>query len=319
MKRLDLIGVGAANVDLTVRVGALPRPDEEVKVGELSISGGGSAANVSVGASRLGLKVGFLGNVGKDYFGKLLLEEFRREGVDTSRVRVLEGMTGLALCLVNGAGERSILVYGGVNSNFSLANVDEEYVKEARAVFLSSVEGPKVLGAMEALCRIASQEGATIFFDPGCLFVEKGVGALKEILALSAVVKLNKVEAARLTGEKDMVKGAKKIRELGPKVVLITLGGEGCYVLAEGLETKIPTYPRFKPLDKTGAGDAFDAGFLAGFLRGWSVEESVKFGNLVASISITKVGARAVPTLNELKSYPEASEFRLEVNGGCPR
>lgn len=319
MKKLDLIGVGAANVDLIVRVEELPRPDEEVKVGELSISGGGSAANVSVGASRLGLKAGFLGNVGKDYFGKLLIEEFRREGVDTSKVRVLEGRTGLALCLVNGAGERAILVYGGVNSNFSLANVDEGYVKEARAVFLSSLEGPKVLDAMKALCKIASREGATIFFDPGCLFVEKGMEALKEILALSAVVKLNKVEAARLTGEKDVVKGAKKVRELGPKVVLITLGSEGCYVLSEGLETKVPTYLRFKPLDKTGAGDAFDAGFLAGFLRGWSVEESVKFGNLVASISITKVGARAVPSLNELKSYPEASEFRLEVGGKCPR
>ncbi|HID17634.1 TPA: carbohydrate kinase family protein, partial [Candidatus Bathyarchaeota archaeon] len=155
--------------------------------------------------------------------------------------------------------------------------------------------------------------GAMIFFDPGCLFVEKGMKGLKEILALSTVVKLNKVEAARLTGEKDTVKGAKKIRKLGPEVILVTLGSEGCYILTKELETRIPAYLNFKPLDKTGAGDAFDAGFLAGFLKGWSVEESVKFGNLVAGISITKVGARTVPTINELKTYPEAKEFRLEV------
>jgi ribokinase len=308
LNELDLIGVGAANVDLIIKIEDFPKPDEEVKILTLQFYGGGSAANVVTEASRLGLKTGFIGNIGEDYFGKFLIKEFKREKVDFSKVNVVAGeRTGLALCIVNQSGERVIMVYGGANSKLSLNNIDEEYLKNCKALFLSSVEGPEALKTMERACEIMNN--AVIFFDPGCLFVNKGLDALKKIISYSTIVKVNEVELKKLTNKSDVAEGAEKIKSLGSKIVLVTLGSEGCYVLSDEKEFKMPTYLQFKPLDKTGAGDAFNAGFLTGFLKGWSLEKAVKFGNLIASISITRFGARAAPSLNELKNYDEAKEF----------
>ncbi|MBS7657977.1 MAG: carbohydrate kinase family protein [Candidatus Bathyarchaeia archaeon] len=308
IKNLDLIGIGAANVDLIIKIDDFPKPDEEVKILNIQFYGGGSAANVVTEASRLGLKTGFIGNVGEDYFGKFLMEEFKKEKVDFSKINIVSGeSTGLALCIVDKFGERVIMVYGGANSKLSLTNIDEEYLKECKALFLSSVEGPEALKTMEYACEIVND--AIIFFDPGCLFANKGLNALKKIISYSTIVKVNEVELKKLTNEKNIVEGAEKIKSLGPKIVLVTLGIEGCYVLSEKEEFKVPTYLQFKPLDKTGAGDAFNAGFLTGFLKGWNLKKAVKFGNLIASISITRFGARAAPNLNELKNYSEAKEF----------
>jgi ribokinase len=308
IKKLDLIGIGAANIDLIIKIDEFPKPDEEVKVSTFHIYGGGSAANVVTEASRLGLKTGFIGNVGDDYFGKFLIKEFKRENVDVSKVNVVSGeKTGLALCIVNKFGERVIMAYGGANSKLSLKNIDEKYLKSSKALFLSSVEGPEALKTMEYICEVA--EDTIIFFDPGCLFINKGLNALKKIIFHSTIVKFNEVELKKLTNENNLVEGARKIKDLGSKIVLVTLGEKGCYVLTDEKEFKIPTYSQFKPLDKTGAGDAFNAGFLTGFLKGWSIEKAVKFGNLIASISITRFGARAAPSLNELKNYSEFKEF----------
>jgi ribokinase len=306
--KLDLIGIGAANVDLIVKIEDFPKLDEEVKILNVQFYGGGSAANVVTGASRLGLKTGFIGNIAKDYFGDFLINEFKKEQVDISKVNVYdEEKSGLAICIINKLGERVIFAYGGANSKLSLKNIDEKYLKKSKALFLSSIEGPNALEAMEYACEIA--ESNVIFFDPGCLFANKGLNALKKIISLSTIVKVNEVELKMLTNEESIFKGTEKIKSLGPKIVLVTLGSEGCYALSDEKELKVSTFPQFKPLDKTGAGDAFNAGFLTGFLKGWSLEKTVKFGNLIASISITKLGARSTPTLNELKNYSEAEEF----------
>ncbi|MBS7655807.1 carbohydrate kinase family protein [Candidatus Bathyarchaeota archaeon] len=307
-EEFDLIGIGAANVDLIVKIEDFPKLDEEVKILNIQFHGGGSAANVVTGASRLGLKTGFIGNIGKDYFGEFLMKEFEKEQVDASKVNIIEGeSSGLALCIVNKLGERVIMVYGGANSKLSSSNIDENYLKKTKALFLSSVEGPKALEAMEYACENAGD--AAIFFDPGCLFASKGLNALKKIISYSTIVKVNEVELKMLTNEENIVKGAEKIKSLGPKIVLVTLGSEGCYALSDEKEFKTPSFPQFKPIDKTGAGDSFNAGFLTGFLKGWSLEKAVKFGNLIASISITKLGARSTPSLNELRNYSEAKEF----------
>jgi ribokinase len=159
LNELDLIGVGAANVDLIIKIEDFPKPDEEVKILTLQFYGGGSAANVVTEASRLGLKTGFIGNIGEDYFGKFLIKEFKREKVDFSKVNVVAGeRTGLALCIVNQSGERVIMVYGGANSKLSLNNIDEEYLKNCKALFLSSVEGPEALKTMERACEIMNNE-----------------------------------------------------------------------------------------------------------------------------------------------------------------
>jgi len=112
---MDVIGFGALNLDKVYRVNRIPGIEDEVFVKDVEVHPGGSAANTIVGLSRLGMKTGYIGKVGKDEDGKFLLEDLKREGVDTHNVIVEDGRTGNALILVDDNGNRAIIVDPGVN------------------------------------------------------------------------------------------------------------------------------------------------------------------------------------------------------------
>ncbi|MEM4246040.1 MAG: carbohydrate kinase family protein [Candidatus Bathyarchaeia archaeon] len=305
----DLVCVGAANVDLALHVDRFAKSDQEISVKRFYMGGGGSAANVAVGASRLGLSSGFLGNVGEDYFGDFLIREFENEGVDITRLRRVKVRSGLAVCIVDVTGERIIYTYGEANAQFSESNIDEDYIRDARVIYMSSLQGEKSFQTMVKVSEIASRSNIETFFDPGHIFIEKGLKALKRILKNVTVVKFNRAEINSLTGLKDIRSSTEKILGLGPQTVLTTLGGKGCHVATKKVDCTIPTYQQFKPVDKTGAGDSFNAGFIAGHIRGMSLKDSVRFANLVASISVSRFGARSTPTLSELRNLREFKEY----------
>ncbi|MEM2964891.1 MAG: carbohydrate kinase family protein [Candidatus Bathyarchaeia archaeon] len=308
-ERLDLVAVGAANVDLIMLVDKFAGADEEVSAKGFRLEGGGSAANVAVGASRLGLKAGFIGNIGTDVFGSILEKSFKEEGVDITHLKKLNSQTGVAVCVVDGKGERSIYVYNETNLMFSEKQLDEAYIASSRCVYVSSMQGELAFKAIKHLCDIAYVHGVPVFFDPGHILAEKGIQGLRKTLEKSTILKLNREESVMLTGTRNVEEASLKILAHGPSVVLITLGEEGCYLRTSSLGRQIPGYKSFKAVDRTGAGDSFNAAFIAGFLKGWSLEKCVKFGNLVAGVSVTRIGARSTPTVKELKAYGEYAEF----------
>lgn len=308
-ERLDLVAVGAANVDLIMLVDKLAGPDEEISAKDFRLEGGGSAANVAVGVSRLGLKAGFIGNIGADVFGSILEKLFKEEGVDVAHLKRLNARTGVAVCVVDGKGERSIYVYNEANLMFSEEELDEAYIASSRCVYVSSMQGESAFKAIERVCDIAYAQGIPVFFDPGHILAEKGIRGLMKLMEKSTVLKLNRQESAMLTGTRDVEEASLKLLAHGPKVVLITLGEEGCYLRTSSLGKMVPGYKSFKAIDRTGAGDSFNAAFIAGFIKGWGLEKCVKFGNLVAGVSVTRIGARSTPTVKELKAYGEYAEF----------
>lgn len=309
---LDVIAVGAANADILVKVRRVPRRDEELNAESMTIMGGGSAANVAVGCVRLGLKAGLIGYVGRDLFGRMVVDELRGEGVDLSNLKVVEAMTGTAICIVDGDGERRIIVYGEAGSQLSIRDLDEEYLGKARIVYVSSIKGGCGLDVASTIFECSNKSGVEVFFDPGSLYAIQGLSSLKDAIAMASMVKLNWVEAKMLTGRDNLNEAVRVLKEAGVKSLIITLGVDGCYIASEDLEKKIPTYTEFQPIDKTGAGDAFNVGFLFGYLRGWNLEKCGRFGNLIASISVTRMGARSTPRLNELTGYREFDEFKEE-------
>jgi ribokinase len=301
MKRFDVIGFGALNVDKLYKVNKIAGPEEEGFIKGFEEACGGSAANTVVGLARLGCKVGFIGKVANDREGKMLMEDFRREGVNTKGIiRAEAGRSGTVMGFVDERGERALYVDPGVNNTISFEEIDMEYACQAKFIHLTSFVGEKSFEAQKRLVENLPED-VKVSLDPGELYARKGIKALNPILKRTFVFMPNSRELALLTGIEDHVKGAEKMLELGVKIVAVKLSGKGCYV-TDGRESHHVEAFKVQIVDTTGAGDAFCAGFLYGLLNNKSLKECAKLGNFVASRCIMKMGARTgLPRLEDLK------------------
>ena len=297
---LDLISIGALNIDLIARVSRFPVADEEVAVQDLEISHGGSAANVAVGVSRLGYSSGFVGMVGSDQFGEMLIEDLKREGVDVSHLIRTEGNSGLVFAVINPAGERILYSSTGVSSKFDRSLMPVDYIKGARFLHLTSIIGEKAIDTLEFASSVACDNNIKVILDPGSMLAEKGCKALSGILGNCYLITPSQIEANMLTGLEGKEAGI-RLLEYGPKAVIITKGAEGCLLITKDLTREVPAL-RSKAVDTTGAGDSFVAGLISGLLENKGLEEATEFATLVASISVTRRGARTTPCREEIKN-----------------
>jgi len=296
---LDLISIGALNIDLIARVSRFPVADEEVAVQDLEISHGGSAANVAVGVSRLGYSSGFVGMVGSDQFGEMLIEDLKREGVDVSHLIRTEGNSGLVFAVINPAGERILYSSTGVSSKFDRSLMPVDYIKGARFLHLTSIIAEKAIDTLEFASSVACDNNIKVILDPGSMLAEKGCKALSGILGNCYLITPSQIEANMLTGLQGEDAG-RRLLEYGPKAVIITGGAEGCLLITKDLTRDVPAL-RSKAVDTTGAGDSFAAGLISAFLENKGLEEATEFATLVASISVTRRGARTTPGREEIR------------------
>jgi ribokinase len=295
---MDVVGFGAINLDKIYLVDKIPKADEEGFVKDLQLFPGGSAANTIVGLSRLGLKTGYVGKVGNDGDGKTLLQDFQNEGVDTSAVIISEGRSGNALIFVDEEGNRAILVDPGVNDTIKFEEIDVDLIKKYRIMHLTSFICKNGLDSLNSQKKIV-KEMEKVSFDPGMVYAERGLDDIGEILKYTTVFLPNRSEIELLFGM-EYREAAESCIEMGIDVVVVKMGSEGCYIKTRNRETFIKAL-KVEVVDTTGAGDAFNAGFLYGYLKGRDVEECGKLGNIVASHCIQKVGARSgLPIENEL-------------------
>jgi ribokinase len=300
MKSFDVVGFGALNVDTLFKVNYIARAEEESFIEAHSETCGGSAANTMVGLARLGCKVGFIGKVGADEKGTMLLGDFEKEGVDTSGViRAKEGSSGSVMGFVDKEGARALYIDSGVNDTIAFKEIKPRYVLQARFLHLTSYVGEKSFDSQKKL--LESLPNVKVSFDPGALYAKKGFVHLEPIIKKTYVLMPNAVELELITGESDYCKGADFLVGRGVKIVAVKLGAEGCYV-TNGHERHLIRALKVEAVDTTGAGDAFNAGFLHGLLKDKSLYECGRLGNFVASRCVMKMGARAgLPYSEDLK------------------
>ncbi len=319
MSNLEVVGLGALNIDHIYKVERIlgdgetveRRPRYEDSELELDTCPGGSAANTIYGLARLGISTGFIGAVGDDDEGKLLLKDFQTVGVDTSQIKVkAKAKTGSASCLSDKLNFRKISVSpGSANSRLAINDIDLDYLNRAEMLHISSfVDDAQLEVLLKLITKLDSS--VKVSFSPGSLYASKGLQTLMPLLARTYVFFINQDEMRQLTGQ-DITIGAKSCLDLGCHIVVVTLGQGASY------KTKMATsYIRdseneyvVEPSDRSiisvfdtiGAGDAFAAGFLYGLLKEKSLEECGHLGDIVARFSITEIGARqSLPTLNEL-------------------
>jgi ribokinase len=295
----DVVGLGALNLDKLYNVNLIAKEEEEGFVTGFKESAGGSAANTVVGLARLKLNTGFIGKVASDHEGKFLLEDFRREGVDTKGIIIAdEGRSGMVMGFIDIKGDRALYVDPGVNNLIEFQDINPEYAANTHFLHLSSFVGEQSLKVQKELLN--KLPNVKVSFDPGSLYARRGLRALRPIIRRCHVMFPNAIETRMLTGE-NYVQGAKTFMEIGAEVVAVKLGDKGCYV-THGEETHIIKPYKVDVVDTTGAGDAFCAGFLYGLIKCKDLAECGKLGNFVASRCITKMGARTgLPRLEELK------------------
>lgn len=301
MKKFDVIGFGALNVDKLYKVNRIAGPEEESFIISCEESCGGSAANTIVGLARLGCRVGFIGKVADDREGKMLLDDFRKEGVNLKGIiRTKSGRSGTVLGFVDEKGDRALYVDPGVNDTIEFEEINREYALKTEFLHFSSFAGERSFETQRKLAE-SLPENIKVSMDPGMLYARIGLEKLGLLFKRIFVFMPNAKEIALLTGEENPAEGARKLLKLGVKIVAVKLGSRGCYV-TDGKEEHYVEAFKVPVVDTTGAGDAFCAGFLYGLIHKKSLYDCGRLGNFVASRCIMKVGARAgLPRLEDLK------------------
>lgn len=313
MANLEVIGLGALNMDYLYRVDRIVE-DGETVVDEAVSTPGGSAANTIYGLARLGTGTGFVGAVGDDTDGKTLIQDFQAAGVETRHIAIKRGFrSGSVLCLTEKVGKRSLYVNPGANSQLTGDDIDISYLNQAKILHVASfVSDEQFRLTQEVLARLNAS--VKLSFAPGMLYTARGPEALVSILERAHVIFLNQTELQQLTGEESVTTGVARLQQ-GCQIVVVTLGqGETlkrgkvhravnaiAYIRDASDECVVERVQIANVADTTGAGDAFATGFVYGLLKGKGLEVCGRLGNTVAQFCIAKMGARAgLPALNQL-------------------
>lgn len=295
---LDVIVVGSLNMDMFFHTSHIPMEGETILGGSFITTHGGKGANQAVALARLGRKVGMVGRVGDDPFGRSLIEGLKGDQVDTRLIRLdPEAATGVALILVEPNGKNRIVVASG--ANLHLEPKDLEGIKpliHRAKVLLMQLEIPleTVIHAVE----IARQSQTQVVLNPA-----PSRPLPPELLRQVDILIPNEVEAAMLVESSqstDAADVAAQLLEMGPKTVLITLGEAGALLMNKGGAERIPGF-EVEVVDTTAAGDAFIGGFVAALTEGRTLRESVRWGNAAGALACIRLGAQpSLPTREEV-------------------
>ncbi|MDL4816294.1 carbohydrate kinase family protein [Actinomadura opuntiae] len=288
---LDLLVVGDANPDVLVH-GAPDVPpygQAETLVGGGVLALGGSAAIAAHGAARLGLATAFAGLVGRDAAGDFVLDALSGAGVDVSRVVRHETLpTALTVCLNRPGGDRAILTASGCLAGFGPEHVPDVAARHVHAA--SYFLQPRLAEALPALLRKHRASGATTSLDtnddPSGRW-ELAPGLLAECTFLLP----NEAEALALSGRADLPEALAALVGAGC-VPVVKRGGRGAVALQDGATVHVDA-PHADPVDTVGAGDSFDAGFLAGWLDRGDLAHAMRLGAVCGALSTRATGGTA--------------------------
>jgi len=321
-KASQVVGIGSCAIDYFAIVPRLLGPDEKINADRLEIHAGGVTGNNLTQVARLGASAGWLGLIGDDESGRLITRAFKEDGLDISGVEIVKGeQSSLTWIPVDAQGERCIYMFPNVNGKLSVEQVRNRFAPQIRKAKHFHTEASQLpLPPVREGMKIAREAGVRVIFDldvAPSYFAQAKLGTEKDLIAalqLVDVLKPCKAAAREITSESDYKKMAVKLLALGPKVVAVTMGAEGCLIASAGSTAHVPAF-KVNVVDSTGAGDAFMGGLSYGLLQEWEHQRVGLFANACAALCCTKVGARAMGKRNEVVALiraqrpAEASEF----------
>lgn len=305
-----IVVVGSFNMDLVVRMPAIPRPGETLLGGVFATYPGGKGANQAVAAARLGGQVIMVGRVGADAFGDQLLAVARGEGIDTRFVGVdPHAATGVALIEVDAQGQNSIAVASGANFTLTAADVAAAFAQiEQIDLLVMPLETP--LETILIAAKLAHKAGARVVLNPA-----PAQHLASELLKNVDVLIPNEHEAALMAGIEihspgDARRAAAHLLRSGPGSVIITLGSQGALIAEAGepepIYTQVPAFS-VNPVDTTAAGDGFVGALAVALGEGRALPTAARFAGAAAAISVTRIGAQpSLPARAEVEEFLRA-------------
>jgi ribokinase len=293
--------LGSINMDLVVRCAHLPAPGETIIANSSCEIPGGKGANQAVAAARAGGEVTMIGRVGDDAFASRLVDNLRREKIDTDSVLATDGCaSGIAIVAVENSGENSIMVVPGANGRVGCEDVDAAAdLIRAADILLLQLEIP--LDSVLAASAIASDAGVPVILDPAPM-----PSALPENLLDVDVICPNQSEASAIVGRPiesldDARDALPSLHQQGAKQVIITLGGQGALISDGNAVTFIEPF-QVTPRDTTAAGDAFAGALAVRLAAGEPFEQAARFAAAAGAIAATRIGAQTgMPTRSEIE------------------
>ncbi|UCH33122.1 MAG: sugar kinase [Armatimonadota bacterium] len=276
---------------------------------------GGDTLNLLVAAARLGCRCGYITRVGDDPFGPGLLEGWRAEKLDLAHAPLAPGFNGIYFISVLEGGEREFTYYraGSAASHLGPDDVDPDYIATAKIVHASGITqalSPSCRAAVKRAFEVAKQAGIMTSFDPNLRLklwtLEQAREALAEVLPLvDVILPAAPQETGELIGIEDPEQAAKHFHDNGVATVVIKMGRRGCLVSDGDTMRRIPAHRSPLVVDTTGAGDAFNGGFLAGLCMGHDAMSGAGVGAAMAGLKVRGRGAVA--------SLPRRAELRKHV------
>ena len=306
---IDVVVIGSLNADFLFKVHQMPQLGETVHSHDFLPMLGGKGGNQAAAVARLDGKVAMVGRVGNDAFGPSSIENLEQQGVDTSHIMIDdEATTGTAMGIVSDTGENVIVVSAGANGRVTSEDVDgaEGLLSQAKLLLLQ-FEVP--LDTVTYALEMAARYPVKTVLNPA-----PGYPVPREFLEKVDYLVPNETEAATLTGleVKDLSSAetaARKLLDYGIPVVVITLGDEGALLATKQGVTHMAAR-KVEVVDPTAAGDGFVGGLAVALVKGFSLEEAVRYANCAGALTATKFGAQP--------SLPWAEEVQDLYNSAAP-
>ena len=305
--------IGSSNMDFNIYLEQFPEKGETITGGTFQQYLGGKGANQAVACARSGAKTVFIGRIGNDLFGDLMIEQLSKERIDTSNIiRDPTNSSGIAFILIDKNGENMISVAPGANAKLSKEDINqcEKLIRNAKVIVVQ-MEIP--LDTIETIFKIASQGDCIKILNPAPLkTIPKHLFEMFDIIIPNEgeLIRLNSLLGFMSVDGDDNSKIkrlSENIAEFGTKFIITTLGSKGCNVYdAKNKESSFMPAFKVNVIDTVGAGDCFN-GVLASMLcKGESIQSAVKYAMAAASIAVTRKGAQdSMPYLEEIKARYE--------------
>ena len=299
-KKPKILVIGSANMDMVIGTDHFPAPGETIIGGDFSLIPGGKGANQAVAAARLGGDVCFITQLGQDLFGDQNLENFKREGIDTSLIRQNpDRPSGVALITVDKSGENTIIVAPGANHTLSVDEISSASTafQQANIILIQlEVRLPVVVEA----CQKAFGLGKRVILNPApAMYMPESLFPFLYLMVP------NETEAEFLTGvkvigEASAYQAASRLRNMGAQRIIITMGAVGAFLFTDSFQGIIST-TGVEVKDTTAAGDTFCGALAVALGNGINIQDAVTFALKAATLSVQRFGAQtSIPYLREI-------------------
>jgi ribokinase len=281
-----VVVAGSANMDLVAMADVLPRPGETVLGREFAMVPGGKGANQAIASARAGARTTLLGAIGSDAFGVTLKARVTAAGVDTELLRVVYGASGVAVIVVDAAGENVITVIPGANSSFTALLPAERDAIAAADVLLTQLETP--ISAVAEAARTARDAGTRVVLNAA-----PARDLPPELLDAVDLLVVNEGEAGALKERHELL-------DVVPRAV-VTLGAAGAWLMdRDGTSVRVPAFP-VSTVDSTAAGDAFTGALAVAWAEGRDIVDAVRWACAAGAVCVRTMGAStSLPTREQI-------------------